>query len=338
MTSPFDDARWFPVDLHVPDREFRFLPIDEGVLERSTFLDNRIDAQLDSATPVPLAAIPPQLPAGRLGWLFHTSFCCSTLLARALHLAPNQVVLKEPLLLRRLGDARHSGWPVDDFLRPVVGLLARPWSAAGSVVIKPTHAALNIAADLMRTTPGSRALLLTSSVEDFVVSNIKKAPETQSRIPELAERALRTCTLAARLPPAALAPPDLLCAAALQWAAQRELGADLLRAFGNATLRTLDASQLLGDPVGVARVANAWLGEPQLDTALRARAAAVSTRNAKATAVPYDGKQRERDVMSIRQRFEAPVGRALAWYERHVAPSMSAAARDLPAMAPLGAP
>src|SRR5690348_55364 len=76
------DARWFPVDLHVPERRFDMAMFDVEVLERSTFLDTRLDATLASIEHVPadrFAGLPPQrAPA----WLFHTSFCGSTLLAR----------------------------------------------------------------------------------------------------------------------------------------------------------------------------------------------------------------------------------------------------------------
>ncbi|MFX5622823.1 hypothetical protein ABTE00_21950, partial [Acinetobacter baumannii] len=81
-----------------------------------------------------------------------------------------------------------------------------------------------------------RGVLLSSDLEDFVVSNIKKTPETQAKIPQLAERALRACSLGPRLPAAALAPPDLLAAATLQWAAQRELAIDLIERVGAARL------------------------------------------------------------------------------------------------------
>ncbi|MEV8693177.1 hypothetical protein AB0014_25765, partial [Klebsiella pneumoniae] len=96
-------------------------------------------------------------------------------------------------ILRRLADARAAGWEIDGLVDVSVRLLARPWSADGSVIVKPTHAALNIAVDLMEAAPQSRGVLLSSDLEDFVVSNIKKTPETQAKIPQLAERALRAC-------------------------------------------------------------------------------------------------------------------------------------------------
>ena len=335
-TPDLRDPAWFPVDLHVPEQRVAMLRIDADVVERSAFLDTRIEAPLAEAVWMPLGDIPAAPEAPAPGWLFHTSFCCSTLLARALHLSPRQVVLREPLVLRRLGDARHAGWAVDSMFAPVVSLLARPWMPGGSVVIKPTHAALNVGRDLLAATPGSRALILTSDLEDFLVSNIKKTPETQRKIPELAERALSATPFGRRLDAAALAPPDLLAAATLQWAAQRELCLNLLDAAGTSRVRTLDAADLLDDPAGVSAAAARWYGSTDV-AAVAANAADVARRNAKATSVPYGPADRARDAQALRARPAPARAAAIAWFERHVAPRMRDAALRLPEHAPLGA-
>lgn len=327
----WDDPGWFPVDLHVPQRTFGFLQIDADVLERSAFLDTRIEAPLAEARPVAAAAVATGRSPARLGWLFHTSFCGSTLLARALHVAPVQVTLKEPLILRRLADARAAGWEIDGLVDVSVRLLARPWSADGSVIVKPTHAALNIAVDLMEAAPQSRGVLLSSDLEDFVVSNIKKTPDTQAKIPQLAERALRACSLGPRLPAAALAPPDLLAAATLQWAAQRELAIDLIERVGAARLRLVDMSELLDDLSAATVACAAWLQGTAAPAALAERAARVASINAKAVGVPYDSHQRARDAAFIRQRFAREVDTALDWYSRHVRPYMREQAVQPPA-------
>ena len=330
------DPGWFPADLHVPNRQIGMLRVDAGVLERSTFLDTRIDAPLADVSWLPIDDVPRGAPAVPPGWLFHTSFCCSTLLARALDLSPARMVLREPLVLRRLGDARNGRWPVTGLVEPVVSLLARPWQDAGGVVVKPTHAALNVAPDLMAAAPGSRAVILTSGLLDFLVSNIKKTPETQAKIPELAERALNAGSFARRLGPAALAPPDLLAAAGLQWAAQRELCLDLFESAGRDRVRTLDAARLLAAPVATAVAAARWFGYgPDEDVATTAQRAAQ--RNAKATSVAYGPGQRAHEARLLRERHAPALEAAIAWVERYVAPSMRETARQLPEVAPLDA-
>lgn len=309
--------------MHVPRREYGFLSIAPAVLEHSTFLDTRIEAPLDDAVVVSVdMAAQTEMPVAKLAWLFHTSFCCSTLLARVLHLPPHQVVLKEPLVLRRLGDARYARWPIEELMAPTVRLLARPWDPGGAVVVKPTHAALNVAADLLAATPDSRGVILTSSLDDFLVSNLKKTEETQAKVPGLAERALQAGTLHARLPPGALAPPDLLAAAALQWAAQRELCVDIMAAARPQQLRVVDASALLDDVPAVAWQCAQWLRLPVPREALANRAVEVSRRNAKAIEAEYDPHRRAADVRLIQARCGHQIDAAKRWFVKMVLPAM----------------
>ncbi|MBU8976650.1 hypothetical protein JI752_010910 [Lysobacter sp. MMG2] len=321
-SSALADARWFPVDLHVPERRFTFATLDVDALERSTFLDTRLDAGLDDATPVGAdaaasVAAPPRPPA----WLFHTSFCGSTLLARALHVPPHQVALKEPLVLRRLGDARHAGWSTGELSATTARLLSRPWSDGGGVLIKATHAALNIAGELLDATPGSRAVLLTSSLEDFLISNLKKPADTWAKVPELAERALRAGSLHTRLPAQALQPPDLLCAVALQWAAQRDLIARLAAQYGDRA-RLLDFTTLAADPVGVPVACSRWWRLPAPAEVVRARADEVARRNAKAVSVEYSADRRAHEARLVHDHHRGELARARAWAERFVMPAL----------------
>ncbi|HEY0503108.1 MAG TPA: hypothetical protein VGD42_06380 [Lysobacter sp.] len=329
--SRIDDARWFPVDLHVPERRFGFARLDLDALERSTFMDTRLDAALASLEQVPADAFEAPLPPRPPAWLFHTSFCGSTLLARALHVPPAQVALKEPLVLRRLGDARHAGWDVRELCTVTARLLARPWSDGGGVLVKATHAALNVADELLEATPGSRAVLLTSSLDDFLVSNLKKPRETLEKVPALAERALQAGTLHRRLPPQALQPPDLLGAVALQWAAQRDLVAGLATRHAGR-VRVLDFADLAHDPVGVSLACSRWWRLPAAADAIRARAQDVAQRNAKAVDVSYSATQRAQEARLVQDRHGDDLTRARAWAERFVLPALGA----LPVTSPPG--
>ncbi len=320
------EARWFAVDLHVPRREFGFLRLDEKVLESSSFLDNRIEAPWEQAQPVVADEIPfDSLPAANAAFLFHTSFCCSTLLARMLHLPPYGVALKEPLLLRRLADARYSGWEIPDILPVAARLLARPWHDRGAVLIKPTHVALNIVADLARALPAARGIVLTSTLEDFLVSNIKKSAETRSKVPTLAERALAFTEYHKRLDADAFSPPDFLSAVALQWCAQQEAIGEIIEKLGPSRLRVVHERQLLADMESSVLRCAEWLQWPAPEEALRAHVAMIGQRHAKASERVFDAGQRAREMVMLREKFDAPIRSALAWAERCLYPAMRSA-------------
>lgn len=326
-TPDFGDAHWFPYDLDVSNRCFAMMRIGEATLTSSAFLDNRIVASLANLISVSADTAAAQaMPGSVSGWLFHTSFCCSTLLARALHLPPYQVCLKEPLVLRRLGDARYENKSLAALVRTTSRLLMRPWHAGGAVIVKPTHAALNIGVDLLRETPGARAVILTSPLEDFLVSNIKKTPETQSKTPLLAQRALRAGNFRSRLPKEAFNPPDLLAVAALQWAAQRELVLDIRDQVGHDRVWLLDQRDLLADVPGMTVRVAQWLGLPAPPEELEPHATATAQRNAKAPEVDYSAAKRSAESQFVSGMFHAELKRALAWTERYVLPAMREAA------------
>lgn len=323
-----NDARWFPVDLHVQEHRYGFLHVDDAVLERSSFLDTRIDAKLAEAVPVAADSLGELKVGNPPGWLFHTSFCGSTLLARMLHVPPHNVCLREPMVFRRLGDARYTGQPIEPLIPQAAALFSRPWHPGGRVIVKPTHAALNIAADLLEASPGSRAMVLTSTLDDFLVSNLKKTSESQAKIPQLAERAMKASGFHARLPQAAFHPPDLLCVTVLQWAAQRELVAELAGSAGNARLCVVDMERLLGDLLATVRGLANWFLLDIPMTVLESRWRAEAGRNAKATDTSYSASQRAQESRLVERMFAADLARARAWAGSNVLPFMRPQALD----------
>lgn len=318
----FADARWFPVDVDVRGGRVAFLELSDSVIGNASFLDNRVDAPFGESRIVPADQLRLSSTGSHVGWLFHTSFCCSTLLARALHFLPYQICLKEPLVLRRLGDARADGEALERFPQIIVNLLARHREDGASVVIKPTHAALNVATDLLRETPTARAVIMTSDLEDFLISNLKKTSETQAKIPQLAERALRSCNYRDLLPEQAFSPPDLLCAAALQWAAQRELIMDIRESAGADRVWILDQQELLHDVPAVAGAVSKWLGlEPPAEL-FALHVEAVSQRHAKAPDTNYGSKKRDVERQLVASMFSDQLRTALNWARRHLLPYM----------------
>lgn len=327
-TVCWQDPAWFPADLDVRGGRLAMLRIDASVIERSTFMDTRIAADLGASSVVDASEADARACADVLpvAWLFHTSFCGSTLLARALHDYPRTVVYREPLVLRRLADARHEGARSLHWGQTCVDLLSRPWLPGGRVVIKPTHAALNIAHDLMQATPRSRAVVLTSSLQDFLVSNAKKVPETQARIPLLVEMALSAGRFHQRLPSEALTPPTLIAAAGLQWAAQRELILELAQHVGRSRLAVLGADDLLGGlREGVARC-RAWWGL-SIDSAQGdQRIQEISRRHAKLESREYGPETRAYEATLIRQMHGPLLDEAMEWMQAYVLPAMRAEA------------
>ena len=319
--NELQDPRFFLADLDLVRGIGHFSRLSEQILEEATFADNRLPIDWSRTVHVPMAGIGQDiLPAPCPAWLWHTSFCGSTLLSRILHVPRVVTSLREPLALRRLADARHSGaLSRASMLMPSIALLARPWAPDARVLLKPTHAALNIAIDAMDLTPGARAVVMTSSLPDFLVSHLKKTSETLAKVPDLAGRALSAGQLHRRLAPEALNPPDILSAVALQWAAQRELIHQLHQRMSDR-VRIIDWEYAQADLVRTAFFVAGWLDLNIPERTLRANIDLFSGRHAKAPTRDYGPRQRKEEARILSAQHSGEIGKAIAWAERHVLP------------------
>jgi hypothetical protein len=130
-----------------------------------------------------------RLPAS---YVFHTAFCGSTLLCRALHSAPEIVSLKEPNVLMDLSLASTmlSKQQLSPYLETVLAELSQPWTEHGQVIIKPTNSCNRIVTDICRQSPDDRIVFMYSTLEEFLVSCLKKMPQAQVQLNLMARHLL----------------------------------------------------------------------------------------------------------------------------------------------------
>src|SRR5690242_9997556 len=91
---------WFPVSIDPRARRMRFVRMSPETYRASVFLDARTHhlGEIRTAGMDELLRGRPRGPS-RVHYIFHTAFCCSTLLARHLEALPRVLVLKEPGIL-----------------------------------------------------------------------------------------------------------------------------------------------------------------------------------------------------------------------------------------------
>jgi len=185
-----DDGRWLAhrYDEAADSVQFRFVPREAQ--RELTFLT---DAEIGDA---PLAVYPRaeclaevrqrELQTPRM--IFHSAYCCSTLLARAFDIEGVSFGLKEPQILNdviglqyRRGDPRQVAAAMDIALL----LLARPLGAGEANVIKPSNLLnpLIPLAGAMR--PDVRGLLLHAPLDVFLASVARKEIEGRNWVREL---------------------------------------------------------------------------------------------------------------------------------------------------------
>ncbi|PZU07513.1 hypothetical protein [Sphingomonas sp.] len=246
------DPEWIAHRYDPEHDAVHLLPVPRAAQRKATFLTD----EYLPAGPAPLvvrrrdaiAALPSSAP---VHFVFHSAFCCSTLVANAFDLPGRSMGLKEPVVLndmigwrRRGGQGPDMAEVLDDMLR----LLARPFSANESVVVKPSNAINALIAPILTLRPQSHALLLHAPLRTYLGSIARKGLDGRLWV-----RTLLLGLLDDRLVDLGFSPRDHLGqtdlqVAAIGWLAQHALFARTVQTFGPGRVRTLDSARLMADP------------------------------------------------------------------------------------------
>jgi len=230
----------------------QFLRVDRTQHAAATFItDDHLPAGLErveigrrEAT----AAAPEPAP---VHFVFHSAFCCSTLIARAFDRPGVSTALKEPLILNDMVGWRRRGAAGRDVAEVTDGalrLLARPFEPGEAMVVKPSNIVNGLIRMIMALRPDARALFLHAPLQVFLTSVAKKGLDGRLWVRELLAGYVKD-GLVERL---GLRPEELfgqtdLQVAATGWLVQQAIFADLLEALGGRA-RSLDSETLLERP------------------------------------------------------------------------------------------
>ena len=190
-------------------------------------------------------------PPAPLHFIFHSAYCCSTVLARAVDVPGVSMGLKEPLILndlvgwrRRGADPLQLGAMTDSILT----LLARPFAPGEAVVVKPSNVLNGIAPAMLGMRPRSRAILLHAPLPDFLRSIARKGLWGRRWARELFIGQLRDGIVDLGLGEQHYLDLTDLQVAAAGWLAQHDVFARLVGRFGPGRVRTLDSVTLMARP------------------------------------------------------------------------------------------
>lgn len=195
-----------------------------------------------------LATAPAAAP---LHYIFHSAFCCSTLLNRAMDIPGSASSLSEPPIINDLVGWRYRDAPegrrVAAVLDGTLKLLARPFETGESVVMKPSNVAVGLYDAMLAMRPQSKALLLHAPLPVYLRSIAKKGVDGRMWVRDLMAKLLRE-----RLIDMGLEGEDYLRltdlqAAAVGWLAQHALFARLAGRYPDR-VRTLDSETLMARP------------------------------------------------------------------------------------------
>ena len=252
------NPNWYLSNIDLDQSKLLFTKTDRAALSQASFLDARfrpkgaqqIVITLDEA----LGSTDIQM-ARPAKYIFHTAFCCSTLLARCLDVPGHTVALKEPEVLMTLANYKRTGHKAlankqdrAEIFKLVSHLLSRPFGDHEEIVIKPTNTVNNTIVDLMAVHKKNRAILLQSDLKSFLISLLKKGEEGRAFARNLFNIFALDSSEVQQLEHNQLMRMTDLQIAALTWHLQFEHYQDSVQSLDASQLKFLHCDRLIADP------------------------------------------------------------------------------------------
>ena len=300
------DPRLFLHDIDLSTGRAGFVRTGRAADRSAPFLDDRWRAPDRADATVSLAQLPAAGdPWPRINFIWHTSFCASTLLATCLDTPGRCVALKEPRVLVLLAAMKRSGRHDRGLARAVFGLLGRRFDPDEQILIKPSNGANALIAEAADLTQG-RMLLLYSDCESFVLSMARQGRAGFAYVRDLFRSlAADGHHPAARWPAAELLRLTDLELAALVWHMQMDAMEAASARLGDRA-RSLDCRALLEDPATVLPLVDDFFGLG-LGRELLGEVAAgpLFRRDAKRPGQAFDSRARDQERAQLRAYLSA---------------------------------
>jgi hypothetical protein len=218
-----------------------------------------------AAQPVPVAwgeALAAAPAAAPIHFIFHSAYCCSTLLTNAYDREGVASSLKEPVILNDLVGWRHRGAPparVGEVLDGALHLLARPLAPGETVVVKPSNVVNALAPAMLAMRPRARALLLHAPLRVYLGSIASKGLWGRLWVRELLMKQLKDGVVGLGFEPEDHFLQTDLQVAAVGWLAQQQLFAALAGKHPDR-VRTIDSETLTARPEAALAALDALFG------------------------------------------------------------------------------
>ena len=310
------------------DSSALFVRMDRDAYHNSIFCDQRILAtsrdivRIDCSRLHSYLSGRPRCESG-LNYIFHIAHCGSTLLARALDIKEDNIVYREPAVLRQLGAEAASGFyrttPPARWQRRLelsVALLKRSYALDAPVIVKANVPVNFMTQALLENGPDNRALLLYSNLENYLLAVLKSANH-RSWVAAICTElgpAIEAVTGIAAEQRQGLSIPE---AAASLWMAQMAIFGQIAKAHSD--VRTLDAEVFYGNPENTLQKCFEFVGQPIDGSAINEIVKSeLFTRYSKDPRQSYDNETRLAQREEIRGRLAGDIDKGRDWINQHI--------------------
>lgn len=254
-------------------------------------------------------------------YIFHTAFCGSTLLSRALTDQPKVMVLKEPDVLLQIARRQidEGSAAMRPYLSHAVQLLSLPWANEGVTVIKPTNSVNRLLQDIQTIRPG-KTLLMYSKMEDFILSCCKKLPEAETVIGQMARFLIHDSELGKKLGVDRNYQFNFLEACIITWYSQMEYYSKALAMPGAEQIALLEMEDLLADSHGCVMAASDFLELNLSRRELAEKVTVTFAKNSKSVKSDYSPEKRKAEKSELKNRFSSLLNLATHWENEVISP------------------
>lgn len=316
-TALLADPEWYAHRFVESDDAFRFIRLPRADHSAVPFLTDDYLGQKAVGGDVPAKLCLEIDDSAPLHFLFHSAFCGSTALVRALDKRGIAMGLSEPMVFNDIVGFRWRGADPRGVARAADAacrLLSRRFAPGEAVIAKPSNIINPLAALLMALRPQARAVFLYAPLETFLISVANKGMHCRIWGRQLLEGYIRDGVVACL----GFTPEDYflqsdLQVAAIGWLAQQHLFQQLLARVGPQRLMSLDGDAMFTDPAGtIAAVGGHYGLKIDRQTAAQIAQGPAFSRHSKSGAA-YSADTRAADYAQVRAAHGAEIDMVVTW-------------------------
>lgn len=301
---------------------YHLAQVSRASYKQTSFLDHRIQplpTLTRSVNEAQLVAILRQIKNPHSAWIFHTGFCCSTLLASCLDHPETTLVLREPMVLSRLAQLKRDQrekQPGQELISNVLAMCERSYPGE-ALLIKPSNFANALLPDLASNTGSGtkrKAVLMSSGLYSLLVSMMKKKAEAEATLPGFVRSLLKDSDYQQRTDLPDVGALNLLQQSVVFWHCQRYFLQNYMVAALPGSFMTLSMERFLAEPEVVLRDTSQFLGLGLADSVLQETVqSGAFTRHSKQQQKKYNPQAHLVEQQETAKQFGVEISAALEW-------------------------
>jgi len=228
---------------------FRFLKVTREIHRQSTFItDEYLPKGLDFFDIKRSEITTPPTTSNSTHFIFHSAYCCSTMLTRAFDIEQKSMGLKEPVILNDIVGWRRRGANkklLKAVLKQSLVHLSKPFSLDEVTIIKPSNTCNILASDILELFPKANALLLYAPIKSFLQSIAKKEMWGRIWVRKALVGTMKDHMLVGGYNIEDILQLTDLQVAALGWLSQYELFTNIIKTYGTSRIKLLNSDTFL---------------------------------------------------------------------------------------------